>query len=85
MSQVDKPVAEGETKSLAGLTAGSSFQDYRIGNADVTRKVTFYDCCPNSPYPTLLYKIIFERSASYYTFKLILPRCYTPSMLAVYP
>ena len=37
------------------------------------RKVTFYDCCPNSPYPTLLYQIVFERSSAYYAFKLVIP------------
>ena len=70
---VTKPVKEGEVASLAGLTAGSSFQDYRIDTAEVTRKVTFYDCCPDMPYPTLLYKIVFGRSVAYYAFKLVIP------------
>lgn len=70
---IDKPVAEGEVKSVTGLTSGSSFQDYRIGQVSITRKVTFYDCCPNSPYPTLLYNLVFVRSTNYYTFKLVIP------------
>jgi hypothetical protein len=39
---------------------------------DIQRKVVFYDCCPQSPYPTLLYSISFQRSSNYYTFKLVL-------------
>eukprot|EP01051_Picozoa_sp_SAG22_P000273 SAG22_NODE_6_length_41368_cov_49.702222_16_plen_579_part_00 len=116
---VDKPVEEGQSKSLAGLTAGSSFEDYRIAKvgratapplhspapplslpfaehpsvpnssilwcvfaclvhglshqANVTREVAFFDCCPHSPYPTLLYRIIFQRSKDYYTSKLVVP------------
>ena len=35
--------------------------------------MVFYDCCPQSPYPTLLYSISFQRSSDYYTFKLVLP------------
>eukprot|EP01047_Picozoa_sp_COSAG01_P031917 COSAG01_NODE_2286_length_7990_cov_5.551895_6_plen_528_part_00 len=63
----------GSGKGLAGLTAGSTFQDYTIQNLEVTRKVSFYDCCPNSPYPTLLYQIDFRRATAYYTFKLVVP------------
>ena len=32
--------------TASGLTAGSSFQDYRIAAGDIVRKVVFYDCCP---------------------------------------
>ena len=73
MNWVDKPVLPGAEKSLAGVTAGSSYQDYRIAAVSVTRNVLFYDCCPNSPFPALLYEINFKRSNDYYTFKLVLP------------
>jgi hypothetical protein len=33
---VGKPVAAGDEKSVAGLTAGSSFQDYRIADVGIT-------------------------------------------------
>jgi hypothetical protein len=56
-------VAAGGEKSVAGLTAGSSFQDYRMSSVDVKRKVVFYDCCPQSPYPTLLYSVSFQVGA----------------------
>ena len=36
MNWVDKPVAAGDEKSVAGLTAGSSFQDYRIADVGIT-------------------------------------------------
>ena len=39
MNWVDKPVAAGDEKSVAGLTAGSSFQDYRITAIDIKRQV----------------------------------------------
>jgi hypothetical protein len=41
---VDKPLTEGETKALAGLTAGSTFQDYQIQGITVKRKVCLYSC-----------------------------------------
>jgi hypothetical protein len=63
----------GSGKGLAGLTAGATFQDYTIRSLEVTRKVSFYDCCPNSPFPTLLYSIQFKRAESYYSFKLVVP------------
>jgi hypothetical protein len=37
---VDKPVAAGDEKSVAGLTAGSSFQDYRIASVGITSRAT---------------------------------------------
>ena len=69
----NKPVPDGEEKSISGMTAGSSFQDYRLLSVDVVRNVMLFDCCPNSPYPALIYRIQFERSSDYYTFKLVLP------------
>ena len=44
LNWVDKPLTEGETKALAGLTAGSTFQDYQIQGITVVRKVCLYSC-----------------------------------------
>eukprot|EP00930_Biecheleria_cincta_P087429 TRINITY_DN7665_c0_g2_i2.p1 TRINITY_DN7665_c0_g2~~TRINITY_DN7665_c0_g2_i2.p1 ORF type:complete len:791 (-),score=104.42 TRINITY_DN7665_c0_g2_i2:155-2491(-) len=60
-------------KAVAGLTAGGKFQNYAITDLKLERKVVFYDCCPSSPYPELIYEISFQRSSSYYVLKLIVP------------
>jgi hypothetical protein len=66
---IDNP----DSTSVAGLEAGSAYQDYRIADVSVSRKVVFYDCCPNSPFPELLFKIEFARSVEYYSTRLVLP------------
>ena len=35
--------------------------------------MTMFDCCPNQPWPLLVYTISFERSQQYYATQLILP------------
>lgn len=68
-SWVDDP----DSTSISGLTAGSSFQDYSIQEISSQRWVAFYSCCPNSPYPEIIYTLKFKRSSSYYVLRLILP------------
>mmetsp|Transcript_64551 Transcript_64551/g.188851 ORF Transcript_64551/g.188851 Transcript_64551/m.188851 type:complete len:832 (-) Transcript_64551:142-2637(-) len=58
---------------FVGLTSGTSFQDYRLQNITTERYVVAYDCCPDSPYPTLIWTIRFTRSHSYYVLRLIFP------------
>lgn len=67
-------------KAVAGLTAGSKFQNYGIDNVTIQRKVVFYDCCPNSPYPELIYEISFTRASSYYFLKLVIPVMFLSGM-----
>ena len=70
----NKPLGPGELTSIAGLTAGSSYQDYRIDHVSASRQVVFYDCCPQSPYPTLIYNLRFERSRNFYMEMLVIPQ-----------
>jgi hypothetical protein len=44
---VDKPVAAGDEKSAAGLTAGSSFQDYRIASVGIPSRATLATATEN--------------------------------------
>jgi hypothetical protein len=69
MTWVDDP----NTNQVAGLTAGSKWQDYRFSNISAKRVVVVYDCCPNSPYPTLLYTIKVTRARIFYILRLMLP------------
>jgi len=64
---------QGVKDGFVGLTSGSTFQDYRITNISSTRYVVFYDCCPDNPYPTLVWQIEFNRSRDYYMLRLIIP------------
>jgi Ca2+-binding EF-hand superfamily protein len=62
------------TVSVAGLTAGpSDFQEFKITNISSKRLSVFYDCCPEAPFPEILYSISISRATGYYIFKLILP------------
>lgn len=66
---LDKP----GTVSVAGLTAGSKYQDYVLRDIKVERNIVFYDCCPSLPWPTLIYTVYFERSNEYYAAMLVVP------------
>lgn len=61
------------TLAVAGLTAGSKYQDYKIEYITCKRNVVFYDCCPNAPWPDLVYTVSFKRSTSYYVVALLYP------------
>lgn len=66
-------VDDANATQMAGLTAGSKWQDYRITGISAKRAVVVYDCCPNSPYPTLLYTVKVERARIFYILRLMLP------------
>ena len=69
ISWIDNPNSD----AVVGLTAGSGFQDYKIRNITIERVTVFYDCCPNAPFPELMYEVSFTRSSNYYLYKLIIP------------
>jgi hypothetical protein len=69
VSWIDNPNSD----AVAGLTAGSGFQDYAIKDITNKRLAVFYDCCPTSPYAELVYTVVFSRSTQYYLYKLVIP------------
>lgn len=66
---VDSP----DSDAIAGLTAGSSFQDYTIQDITTHRAVVKYDCCPHSPWPTLIYTVTLSRATFYYVVRMLVP------------
>lgn len=62
-----------DLNTMAGITGGSSYQDYKIKKVGVRRDIVTFDCCPNAPWPTLVYTLTFARSTSYYEMKLFMP------------
>eukprot|EP00928_Gymnodinium_smaydae_P007322 TRINITY_DN12648_c1_g1_i1.p1 TRINITY_DN12648_c1_g1~~TRINITY_DN12648_c1_g1_i1.p1 ORF type:complete len:831 (+),score=68.78 TRINITY_DN12648_c1_g1_i1:43-2535(+) len=60
-------------KSMAGITGGSSFQDYALTNISVRRDVLLYDCCADQPWPALVYTVEMSRSTTFYETKLFIP------------
>jgi len=69
VSWIDNPNSD----AVAGLTAGSGFQDYTIKDITNKRLAVFYDCCPTSPFAEIVYNVVFSRSTQYYLYKLIIP------------
>jgi hypothetical protein len=63
---------EGNKHSMAGITGGSAYQDYKIKAIAARRDICVYACCPD-PFPTLVYMLEFERSNYFYMMKLFLP------------
>lgn len=63
-----------DQNSMAGITGGSTFQDYSIKTITVRRDIAVYDTLnPGGPFPTLIYTIAFERSNYFYQMKLFIP------------
>merc|ERR1711871_409530 len=69
VSWIDNPNSD----AVAGLTAGSGFQDYTIKDITNKRLAVFYDCCPTSPFAEIVYNVVFTRSQQYYLYKLLIP------------
>jgi len=61
------------TDSVAGLTGGSSFQDYNIESITAERIIVRYSSVPDSLYPELMYTVIFKRSESFYVIQFVFP------------
>eukprot|EP00746_Dinoflagellata_sp_MGD_P126372 gnl/MRDRNA2_/MRDRNA2_61232_c0_seq1.p1 gnl/MRDRNA2_/MRDRNA2_61232_c0~~gnl/MRDRNA2_/MRDRNA2_61232_c0_seq1.p1 ORF type:complete len:684 (+),score=135.99 gnl/MRDRNA2_/MRDRNA2_61232_c0_seq1:44-2095(+) len=67
-------IGDPNSQAVAGITAGASkFQDYMIQNITSTRLSVFYDCCPQAPFPEIIFRVEIKRANTYYFFKLILP------------
>ena len=54
-------------------TSGSSYQEYSIMNVSVQRVNYQYACCPNEPWPAILYTLSLGRARSFYVYVIILP------------
>ena len=54
-------------------TSGSSYQEFTIANVTAERVNYVYPCCPNEPWPAILYTVSLDRANSFYTVVIVLP------------
>ena len=54
-------------------TSGSSYQEYTIANVTAVLVNNVYPCCPNEPWPAVLYTVSLHRATSFYVLVIIAP------------
>ncbi|KAK3726421.1 hypothetical protein QZH41_004313 [Actinostola sp. cb2023] len=62
------------TKKLASIAKTSvTSGEWDVLNVEIQRKVLFYQCCPNVPYPEISFIIHMKRKPLFYVINLIIP------------
>jgi len=59
--------------SGGGDTSSERFSEYKIVDYSVSRKLFFYSCCPNEPWPLIKFTFKIARASSYYVRALVMP------------
>lgn len=59
-----------EQFSLSDYMKGT---EWTIVKNSANRSEKFYECCPDTPYPDLTFRLIIRRKVAFYSFILILP------------
>jgi hypothetical protein len=54
-------------------TQGETYQEYRITAVTATRTNYEYDCCPNEPWPVVVYEVSMRRSQHFYWTLVLVP------------
>ena len=54
-------------------SAGDRFSEYRIKDWSVSRKLFFYSCCPEEPWPLIKFSFVIGRASSFYVRGFIMP------------
>ena len=55
------------------VNSGSSYQEYDITNVTVKTAMYSYPCCPNEPWPVIIYRVTLSRASSFYVIIIIFP------------
>ena len=63
----------GVALSSEEVTSGTSYQQFSIKSANVTTRVYKYPCCPNEPWPAVVYTFEMSRAGNFYTILTIVP------------
>ena len=54
-------------------TSGSSYQEYVMIGVQADTDVHYYPCCPEEPWPIVMYTLSFKRASLFYVFVIICP------------